>query len=214
MAKDVLERLVSSVLALEMEATLENVQTILGGDGTITAQEAVDALSGALEIIGRRFQDGDWFLGELVYAGEICKTAFDLLSPRMRAATSSQFGTVVVGTVAGDLHDLGKNIFTSYAQGTGFEVVDLGVDVRRERFLDVVKEKDPVALGLSCLLTITAGEVGKVIEALKSQGLRDKVKVIVGGAALTERFAREVGADAFAPDVVTGTEIIKTWSVS
>ena len=123
-------------------------------------------------------------------------------------------GTIVVGTVAGDLHDLGKNIFMNFAKGAGFEVIDLGVDVAKEKFVSAVRDHGPLALGMSCLLTVTTGVIGRVIEELKGQGLRDRIKVIIGGACLTEGFARDVGADAFAPDAVTGTDIIKKWSES
>jgi 5-methyltetrahydrofolate--homocysteine methyltransferase len=119
-----------------------------------------------------------------------------------------------VGTVAGDLHDLGKNIFVSYARSAGFEVIDLGVDVSKEKFASAVDENEPLVLGLSCLLTITSGEIENVIEELRSRGSRDRIKVIVGGAALTAQFARDVGVDAFAPDAVTGTDIIKEWAAA
>jgi 5-methyltetrahydrofolate--homocysteine methyltransferase len=121
-------------------------------------------------------------------------------------------GTMVVGTVAGDLHDLGKNIFLNYAKSAGFTMIDLGIDVPTHKFVDSVKEYTPLALGMSCLLTSTDKEIGKVVEELNKQDLRDKVKVIIGGAALTEKFAQDVGVDAFAPDAVTGTDIIKKWS--
>jgi 5-methyltetrahydrofolate--homocysteine methyltransferase len=121
-------------------------------------------------------------------------------------------GTIVVGTVAGDLHDLGKNIFRNYATNAGFEVIDLGVDVSAEAFAAAAERHEPLALGMSCLLTISAGGIGAVIEELTRRGIRGKLRVIIGGAALTEEFAREVGADAFASDAVTGTDIIKEWS--
>jgi 5-methyltetrahydrofolate--homocysteine methyltransferase len=109
------------------------------------------------------------------------------------------------------MHDLGKNIFITYARSAGFEIVDLGTDVSVERFAEATLEHRPLALGLSCLLTVSAGAVGRVIEELARRGLRESVKIIIGGAALTEEFAREVGADAFAPDAVTGTGIIRGW---
>ena len=214
MANDILEQLKSSLLDLDMDTTIEKVNSIINGENTITVQEAVDAITEALQVVGKRFQDGDWFLTELVYSGEIAKAAMNLLSPLMAAGTSQQLGTIVVGTVAGDLHDLGKDIFMNFARGAGFEVIDLGVDVAKEKFVGAVKEHSPLALGMSCLLTVTTGEIGKVIEELKGQGIRDKVKVIIGGACLTENFSKEVGADAFAPDAVTGTDIIKKWSAS
>lgn len=213
MAGAIIEELKSAILGLDMEAAVAHVRTILGGDAG-AAPEAVNAVTAALAVVGKRFQDGEWFVGELVYAGEIAKAAMALLTPRLAAGAAPRRGTVVVGTVAGDLHDLGKNIFLTYARSSGFEVVDLGTDVRTEAFIAAVKTHRPLALGLSCLLTITAGEVGTVIAALEQHGLRDTVKVIIGGAALTKRFAGEIGADAFAPDAVTGTDIIKTWSAA
>ena len=213
MANDILEKLKSSLLDLDMDATIENVNSIIRSDGTVSVQEAIDAISEALQVVGKRFQDGDWFLTELVYSGEIAKAAMELLSPLLAVGTSQQLGTIAVGTVAGDLHDLGKNIFINFARSAGFAVIDLGVDVDKEKFIGAVKEHSPLALGMSCLLTVTAGEIGKVIEELINQGLRDKIKVIIGGACLTEGFAKDVGADAFAPDAVTGTDIIKKWTV-
>jgi methylmalonyl-CoA mutase cobalamin-binding domain/chain len=132
----------------------------------------------------------------------------------MQAEASHSQGTIIIGTVAGDLHDLGKNIFINYARSSGFNVVDMGVDVPAAKFASAVKEHKPLALGMSCLLTSTEKELGKVIEELRKQGLRDKVKVVIGGAALSERTARDVAADAFAPDAITGLDIIKKWSAS
>jgi methanogenic corrinoid protein MtbC1 len=211
MANDILEKLKSSLLDLDMDATIENVNSIIRSDGTVSVQEAIDAISEALQVVGKRFQDGDWFLTELVYSGEIAKAAMELLSPLLAVGTSQKLGTIIVGTVAGDLHDLGKNIFINFARSAGFEVIDLGVDVDKDKFIGAVKEYSPLALGMSCLLTVTAAEIGKVIEEMKVQGIRNNVQVIIGGACLTEGFAKDVGADAFAPDAVTGTDIIKKW---
>ena len=214
MANDILEKMKNSLLDLDMDATIENVNSIIRSDGTVSVQEAIDAISEALQVVGKRFQDGDWFLTELVYSGEIAKAAMELISPLLAVGTSQQLGTIVAGTVAGDLHDLGKNIFINFARSAGFEVIDLGVDVSKEKFVSAVKDHSPLALGMSCLLTVTAAEIGKVIEELINQGLREKIKVIIGGACLTEEFATDVGADAFAPDAVTGTDIIKKWIAS
>jgi methanogenic corrinoid protein MtbC1 len=207
-----IERLKRSILDLDMDATIECVKAIVQGESNLTAAQGIDAVSEALRIVGARFQNGEWFVGELVYAGEITKEAMRLLTPLLAAGAARSLGTIVVGTVAGDLHDLGKNIFSNYARGAGFEIIDLGVDVPAQRFVDAANEHRPVALGMSCLLTVTAGEIGKVINELKQRGLRDDVKVIIGGAALTEAFATEVGADAFAADAVTGTDVVKQWS--
>ena len=208
MTDEALRKLKQGLLELDKACTLEAAKSLLDAD----AQSGVDALAEGLEIVGRRFQQGDWFLGELVYSGEIAKEAMELLSPHLVADGGRQRGRVVVGTVTGDLHDLGKNIFVSYARSAGFDVVDLGVDISAEAFATAAREHEPVALGVSCLLTSCAGGIPRVIKELESQGLREAVRVVIGGAALTEEFAKEVGADAFAPDAVTGTDIIRGWS--
>jgi len=205
-------KLRDSLLALDMQATVDLAARVLEGDSGISAAEAADAVTRALEIVGKRFQEGEWFLAELVYSGEIAKAALELLSPAMAARTGASRGTIVVGTVAGDLHDLGKNIFINYSQSAGFDIIDLGVDVPTDAFVNAVREHKPLALGMSCLLTITASEVGKVIRSLEEEALRGASKIIIGGAALTEAFAVEVKADAFAPDAVTGTDIVRRWS--
>lgn len=211
---DPIEKLKRSILGLDMDTAIECVTTIANRESDGAVAEAIDAVSEALRVVGARFQQGEWFVGELVYAGEITKEALRRLTPLLASGATRSLGTIVVGTVAGDLHDLGKNIFSNYATGAGFEIIDLGVDVPATRFVDATSEHRPMALGLSCLLTVTAGEIRKVLDELKEHGLRDEVKVIIGGAALTAAFAAEVGADAFAADAVTGTEIVTQWSSS
>ncbi|MBW1830778.1 MAG: cobalamin-dependent protein [Deltaproteobacteria bacterium] len=212
MSDDPREKLKSCLLNLDKNGLLQAVQAVVAEANPEAAQDAVDALAEGLQIVGRRFQEGEWFLGELVYTGEVAKEAMGQLSPLLKSSGAESKGTVVIGTVAGDLHDLGKNIFGNYAASAGFEIVDLGVGVAVEDFARAAREHQPVALGMSCLLTVCAGSVGKVIEELSRQGLREALKVIIGGAALTEEFAKDVGADAFAPDAVTGTDIIRAWS--
>ena len=214
MSDNTIEQLKNAMLALDMDAAIKATNDVVKTQSKSAVKEAVDTVTQALQIVGKRFQDGDWYLAELVYGGEIAKEVMALLSPLMQAEASRSQGTVVIGTVAGDLHDLGKNIFINYARSSGFNVVDMGVDVPAAKFASAVKEHKPLALGMSCLLTSTEKELGKVIEELRKQGLRDKVKVVIGGAALSERTARDVAADAFAPDAITGLDIIKKWSAS
>jgi dimethylamine corrinoid protein len=208
------EQLKNAMLALDMDAAIKATNDVVKTQSKSAVKEAADAVTQALQVVGKRFQDGEWFLAELVYAGEVAKEVMNLLSPLMQAEASHSQGTIIIGTVAGDLHDLGKNIFINYARSSGFNVVDMGVDVPAAKFASAVKEHKPLALGMSCLLTSTEKELGKVIEELRKQGLRDKVKVVIGGAALSERTARDVAADAFAPDAITGLDIIKKWSAS
>ena len=125
-SREILDRVKSSLLDLDMHATVGVADSIVRGDGAATVEEAVDAIAEGLEVVGTRFQEGEWYLAELVYAGEIAKQVMDLLSPHMAAESSAARGTVVVGTVAGDLHDLGKNIFVSYAKSAGFDLFHVG----------------------------------------------------------------------------------------
>ena len=209
-----IERLKDRLLALDMEGALEAARSLAAAEADATVEEAIAAVSAALEVVGKRFQHGDWFLAELVYAGEIAREITNLLSPLMSAEAARSAGTVVIGTVAGDLHDLGKNIFISYARSAGFDVVDLGVDVSADSFVAAVREHSPLALGMSCLLTSTDAQIGRVLTALEAQGLRGNVRVIVGGAALTQDFASRAGADAFAADAISGIDIIRDWSAA
>src|SRR4030042_1585107 len=194
MPSDALAELKRGLLELDMEAALRAANTVIRGDGKATVKEAVDVVTQSLEIVGKRFQDGQWYLAELVYAGEIAKDVMNALSPLMESGASPSRGTLVIGTVAGDLHDLGKNIVVNYARSAGFAVVDLGVDVSAEKFTAAVKDRRPGVLGMSCLLTSTEGELAGVIGELKKQDLRDGLKVVIGGAALSERVGRDGGA--------------------
>ncbi len=204
----------NELLALDMDAALKAAGEVVKSQNKSAVKEAVDDVTQALQVVGKRFQNGEWFLSELVYAGEISKEIMNLLSPLMQSEPSQSYGTILIGTVAGDLHDLGKNIFISYARSAGFNVIDLGVDIKTNRFIEAVKEFRPLALGMSCLLTSTEPELGKVISELEKQGLRESVKIVIGGAALSQRVADDIGADAFAPDAITGLDIIKSWSTS
>ena len=197
-----------------MDVALKAADAIVKKQSKSAVKEAVDTVTEALQVVGKRFQTGEWFLSELVYAGEISKEIMNLFSPLLQAESSQSKGTIIIGTVAGDLHDLGKNIFINYAKSAGFNVIDLGVDIKTNRFIEAVKEHKPIALGMSCLLTSTEPELGKVIQELKKQGLREGVKIVIGGAALSQRVADDIAADAFAPDAITGLDIIKKWSAS
>jgi len=212
MSDESLDRLSNSLTDLDMDLAIRAAKDIVARNNEALFKQAVDAVTGALQVVGKRFQEGEWFLAELVYAGEIAKEVMGILSPFMQVGQSSTLGTIVIGTVAGDLHDLGKNIVITYARSAGFDVVDLGIDVPTRRFVDAVQQHRPLALGMSCLLTSTEAELGKVVQELVKCGLRDQVKVIIGGAALSPKTAQDITADAFAPDAVTGIDIIKKWS--
>jgi len=161
--------------------------------------------------VGRKFEAKQYFLAELLYATSIMEEVVTILRPRLKSETIKKEGLIVLGTVRGDIHDIGKNIFKMLAEAVGFEIHDLGVDVEPEKFIEMVKEKKPNVLGLSALLTTTIPEMRIVIEELKKAGLRDKVKVLLGGNAVTEEFRKEIGADAAVDDAVKGVELCKEW---
>lgn len=161
-----------------------------------------DGLAKGLDIVGDRYGRREYFIADLVYAASLMKEAMAVLEPVLRAERAKGAGVVVMGTVRGDLHDIGKNIVIAMLRSAGFIVSDLGVDVPAEGFVDKVKEINADILGLSSLLTSTMHAVSDVLDALKASGIRDKVKVMVGGRPVTEEFVREVGGDAHASDAI------------
>jgi len=151
----------------------------------------------AMDEVGSRFECNEYFVPELLIAARAMKTSLELLTPHLAAAGAKAAGRVVIGTVQGDLHDIGKNLVASMLEGGGFKVVDLGVDVSPDKFVQAVQEEDGSLLAMSALLTTTMTQMKKVIEALSSAGIRDKTKVMIGGAPITQQYADEIGADGY-----------------
>ncbi len=163
----------------------------------------------AMEEVGRLFEEGEKFVPEMLISARAMQAAMNLLKPRLAEANIKTLGKVVVGTVAGDLHDIGKNLVGMMLEGSGFEVIDLGTDVGPQKFVDAVREHGPEVIGMSALLTTTMPSMGATIEALTEAGLRDQVKVLIGGAPITQDFADKIGADGFAPDASSATRKAK-----
>lgn len=151
----------------------------------------------AMDEVGRRYECEEYFVPELLLAARAMKGALDLVRPLLAARGAQPAGRVVIGTVKGDLHDIGKNLVASMLEGGGFEVIDLGADVPPEKFAEAVKERDANIVCLSALLTVTMPAMRTTIEALKSAGLRDRIKILVGGAPVTQKYAEEIGADGY-----------------
>jgi len=172
----------------------------------------MEGLALAMEEVGRRYEAGEYFLSELVMAGISANAIVDVVVPRLQIEKKEKVGIVLVGTVEGDLHDIGKNLVVTLLKASGFDVHDLGNDVPPKRFVEMVKEKKPNVVGLSSLLTSTLPKIRETLEALKEAGVRETVKVIVGGRAMTQEMADEYGADAYAEDAVKGLKIVKSWS--
>lgn len=159
--------------------------------------------------VGEKFKTGDCFVPEMLIAARAMQRALDVLRPSLVDTGVEPIGTVVLGTVRGDLHDIGKNLTSMFLEGAGFRVVDVGVDVSADKFVDAVKESNAQIVGMSSLLTTTMTYAGEVVKALEQADLRDRVKVIVGGAPVTADWAKQIGADAFAEDAATGAERCK-----
>jgi 5-methyltetrahydrofolate--homocysteine methyltransferase len=151
----------------------------------------------AMDEVGRRFDCQEYFVPELLIAARAMKTALELLTPRLAQAGGRKAGKVIIGTVKGDIHDIGKNLVASMLEGGGFEVTDLGVDVPAEKFVEAVGNQENVIVAMSALLTTTMGYMREVIKALEQAGIRSRVKVMIGGAPVTQRFADEIGADGY-----------------
>ena len=163
-----------------------------------SAREILDeALLPGMDVVGERMRSGDCFIPEVLLSARTMQGALDLLRPHMAAGDSASAGTIVIGTVEGDLHDIGKNLVAMMFAGAGFEVVNLGTGVTCEQFVAAVREHKPIILGMSALLTTTLPHMAETIAALKAEGLRDSVKVMVGGAPVTQAYADEVGADGY-----------------
>jgi len=175
-----------------------------------TSMDVVNAMSSGLETVGSMYEMGEYFLSELIMAGIISSEVSNTLKPYLKDLGGKPFGKVVIGTVKGDLHDIGKNIVAMVLSSTGFEVVDLGVDVPPEKFVESVRREEPDIVAMSCLLTISMDEMKNVIEELKRAGLRNRVKVLVGGRPITKKFAEEIGADEYASNAIEAVRTAKS----
>jgi methanogenic corrinoid protein MtbC1 len=171
-----------------------------------------DARKG-MEIVGKRFASSEYFIPDLVYSGEILKAVTELVKPKLTKGTEAKkLGKIVFGTVAGDIHDIGKDIVVFMLDVNGFEVHDLGVDVPVQKFVEKIKETGAPIVGLSGFLTLAFDSMKQTVDAIKATGLRDKVKVMIGGGQVTEEVTKYTGADAYGKDAVAGVALAKKWA--
>lgn len=198
------DELVKAMNECQDERVISTVEEKLAADAPV--REILESLIEGLRLLGDRFARCEAFIPELVYAGEIFNKAMEKMGPKLSKAqiSMSKKGKVVMATVKGDLHDIGKNLVVTFLKLGGYDVIDLGHDVPNERLVEAVEVERPDVIGLSALLTTTMFNQRTFIEMLKEKGLRDKVKVIVGGAPVTQSWAKEIGADAFGADAVDG----------
>src|SRR3989304_3104188 len=167
-----------------------------------------------MELVGKRCGEGEYFLPELVYSAEIFKQLAEILKPNLKTATQTKrIGKAIVGTVAGDIHDIGKDIVVFLLDMNGFEVIDLGVDVPPQKFVDAIKQSGASIVALSGFLTLAFDSMKETVDAIKAAGLRNKVKIMIGGGQIDDEIRKFSGADAYGRDAMTGVEIAKQWAL-
>jgi len=206
MAKD----LVKTLADLKEKEALKIIEDRLGGGED--PLKILDDARRAVEIVGKRFADGEYFIPELVYSGEILKAITDMVKPKItKASEMKRLGKVVVGTVAGDIHDIGKDIVVFMLDVNGFEVFDLGIDVPAQKFVDKIKETGSKVVGLSGFLTLAFDSMKETVEEVKKAGLRDKVKIMIGGGQIDDQIKDFAGADAYGKDAMEAVKLAKGW---
>lgn len=169
----------------------------------------VNGLIAGMGVVGKRFASGEMFLPEVLLSSEVMHKGLGIINPLLAKAGQKGMGMIVIGTVEGDIHDIGKRIVGFLLEGNGFEVIDLGVDVKADVFAQAIEEHKPDILGMSALLTTTMPNMEKTIDLLKEKKLREKLKIIVGGASVNQQFAESIGADGYAPEAGTAVEWVK-----
>ena len=202
------DQLSEAVLGGDLKNIKKLTQTAL--DGGSSAQQVLDlGLLPGMDEVGKRFKIGAMFIPEVLLSAKTMAAAMEVLKPLLAKGEGGGRGTVVIGTVQGDLHNIGKNLVAMMLEGAGFTVVDLGIDVKPQAFLDAVKQHKPKLLGMSALLTTTMPRMGETIRALEEAGIRSQVKVMVGGAPVTEEFVAKIRADAYAANAGTAVDVAK-----
>lgn len=206
---ETLKSLFDAILDGDVETAKSQVQKAL--DAQLNPTSILnDGMIAAMREVGCRFEAGEYFVPEMLISARAMQSGMALLKPHLQQTDIKSSGKVVIGTVKGDLHDIGKNLVTLMLEGAGFEVRDLGVDVPVEKFVRAAQEEKPDIVAMSALLTTTMQMMRQTVEALVEAGLRDKVKIIVGGAPVTEAFANEIGADGFSQDASRAVSVAKS----
>jgi 5-methyltetrahydrofolate--homocysteine methyltransferase len=195
----IIKEIYSSVMEGEADAVKEKVQTALAA-GIKAPAILNEGMIAAMGEVGRLFEEGEYFVPEMLIAARAMQAGLAVLKPYLKEADVKSAGKVVIGTVKGDLHDIGKNLVAMMLEGAGFEIVDLGTDVAPEKFVEAARTQGAQIVALSALLTTTMPSMKSTIEALIAAGLRAQVKVMIGGAPITQDYANQIGADGFSPD--------------
>lgn len=223
MSEDIIAALKENVIQGRKTAEDEGIDEELTGPGVVElTQQAIDeeipldkiikeGLTAGMQVVGEKFSAKEYFIPDMLASAEAVGSAMDILKPLLESAHIQSKGKFAIATVQGDIHDIGKNIVAILLKGAGYEVNDLGIDVPPDKIVKYVKDEKPDYLGLSALLTTTMVAMGEVIEALKAAGMRDKVKVLIGGAAVSSDFANEIGADAYCLDGFEAVKVLESF---
>ncbi len=204
------EALVHAMVEMQEAAALQRARELL--DAGTDPMKILDACSSAMETVGKRFEKGEYFLPNLMMAGEMMKQISEMLKPLLKEEKSGAArGKVLMGTVEGDIHDIGKNIVTFLLEANGFEVRDLGIDQSPQKFVEAIQDFQPTVVGMSGLLTLAFESMKNTIQAIEAAGLRKKVRIMIGGGQVTEQVKDYTGADAYGPDAVVGLRLTKKW---
>jgi len=209
MTESNLEILKNSIIELDFEGAEKAVTNAMNNG--ISPVKAIESVCSGLDIAGERFEKMEYFLPELVVAGEIAKDAMKVIEPYLKNENIESKGKVILATVDGDIHDIGKNVVNVLLTAAGFDVIDLGVNVPTEQIIESVREYNPHILGLSTLITITMVEMELIINKLIENDLRNNLKIIVGGSPVSDEYARKIGADHRAVDAVEGVNKCRQW---
>jgi 5-methyltetrahydrofolate--homocysteine methyltransferase len=206
--ESILKDLYHAILEGQREVAKEKVgQALAAGEDPAAV---LDSMVSAMGEVGRLFEEGEYFVPEMLIAARAMKTGMEILRPQLVDADIRPAGKIVAGTVKGDLHDIGKNLVCMMLEGAGFQVVDLGADVSPETFVNAVQQHHPDFIAMSALLTTTMPSMQNTIEALKAAGLRDQVKVLIGGAPITDAYVEKIGADGYAPDASRAVKLAQS----
>jgi methanogenic corrinoid protein MtbC1 len=209
-----LQDLIDAVVEMKEQEALEIAKELIAsGEDPL---EILNSCSEAMETVGKRFETGEYFLPQLILAGEILRQISEMLKPKLKdkrtSVSSKPLGKVLMGTVKGDIHDIGKDIVTFMLQVNGFHVLDLGIDVPPAKFVDSIKDFQPQVVGMSCLLTLAFESMKETVEAIENAGLRHKVKIMVGGGQVSEMVREYANADAYGEDAIAAVRLAKNWT--
>ena len=202
--KDIADNLIAGKAAKVKELVQQAVN-----EGTPAVKILKEGLIAGMDVVGTKFKANEFYIPEVLVAARAMKGGMEILKPLLSKAGVKPVAKIAVGTVQGDLHDIGKNLVAMMMEGAGFEVIDVGIDAKPEKFIEIIKEKKPQIIGMSALLTTTMPSMKITVEALKTAGIRNQVKVIIGGAPITQNYCNEIGADGYAADAASAVDTAK-----